>query len=217
MELLVVIGIVSALSAIILPVLGSVRQKARTGVKVQQLKQLVTATLHYMEDSDSILPPATFPMEVEWHRIVLGGVPRSQAVQLLNPDHNGDESVLRGFQHLGYTLNQCLRGTRSRPFYVTGDYNPYIIFQAGDLKHLTAIRTYTPAFELPCHDKVVGMEDNMGPAKGRFLADSDHGGSVAAHTDGSVSWRSFKIFETKGCDCGFTGDQPETPFQSHQR
>ncbi len=216
-ELLVVIGIISTLSAILLPIVGSVRQKGRTSIKVQQLRQLVSATLLYMGESDSILPPATVPMEKEWPRLVLGGATRGEAALLLNPDYPDDASVLPGFQHLGYALNQCLSGTKNRPFYVTGDHNPYLVFQAGDLKHKTATRTYTSAFELPCHDKTVGEEDNMGPAKRRFLADSDHGGSVAAHTDGSVTWRHFNIFKNRGCDCSFPGDEPETPFQSYPR
>ncbi len=216
-EILVVIAVISALSAILLPVLSSVRQKARTSVKVQQLRQLAAATLQYLGDSDGILPPADLPVEIEWPRLVRGGISRQQSADLLNPDMPDDKSVLPGFQHLGYTLNSCLRGTRNRPFYVSGDYNPYLIFQAADLKKRMAVRTWLPSFELPCHDISYSLKDNMVVAKGRFLADSDQGGSVSAHTDGSVTWRSFQFFKDKVCGCSFTGDEPETPFQTHQR
>jgi prepilin-type N-terminal cleavage/methylation domain-containing protein/prepilin-type processing-associated H-X9-DG protein len=58
-ELLVVIGIIAALSAILLPVLGMVRDGARKAVCASNLRQIGIAMLAYANDCDQILPGRT--------------------------------------------------------------------------------------------------------------------------------------------------------------
>ena len=57
-ELLVVIGIIGILAALLLPVLGRAKSKARSIACVNQLKQLGVAARLYAEDNGSRLPAA---------------------------------------------------------------------------------------------------------------------------------------------------------------
>ncbi len=55
-ELLVVIAIVAILTAILFPVFGKVRQKARQATCASNLRQLGTATMMYAQDYDDVVP-----------------------------------------------------------------------------------------------------------------------------------------------------------------
>lgn len=58
-ELLVVIGIVAALAAILLPAAGRVRESSRRVACLARVRQLTQATLAYAADNDGWLPNAT--------------------------------------------------------------------------------------------------------------------------------------------------------------
>ncbi len=59
-ELLVVIAIIALLSAILFPVFGQAREKARQATCMSNLKQLGAAMLMYAQDYDSYLMPGYF-------------------------------------------------------------------------------------------------------------------------------------------------------------
>ena len=63
-ELLVVIAVIAVLAAILFPVFGQAREKARQTVCLSQLKQLGAATTLYAQDWDQTLhafPPIFWP------------------------------------------------------------------------------------------------------------------------------------------------------------
>jgi prepilin-type N-terminal cleavage/methylation domain-containing protein len=57
-ELLVVIGIIAVLIAVLLPALSQAREQARRTVCLNNVRQLVTATLIYANENDQTLPDA---------------------------------------------------------------------------------------------------------------------------------------------------------------
>ena len=57
-ELLVVIAIIAILAAILFPVFAKAREKARTATCLNNLRQLATAMLMYVQDHDEAFPPA---------------------------------------------------------------------------------------------------------------------------------------------------------------
>ncbi len=56
-ELLTVIAIIGILAAILIPVVGTVREQAKTGQCQSNLRQIGTAALLYSADNDDLLPP----------------------------------------------------------------------------------------------------------------------------------------------------------------
>jgi len=58
-ELLVVIGIIAMLSAILFPVFGRAREKARQTACLNNQRQVVTAILIYAEDNDELFPASS--------------------------------------------------------------------------------------------------------------------------------------------------------------
>lgn len=57
-ELLVVLAIMAVLAAILFPVFGKAREKARQSSCMSNIKQLALATLMYVQDYEGVLPPA---------------------------------------------------------------------------------------------------------------------------------------------------------------
>jgi len=68
-ELLVVLGIVSALMALLLPALGGVRRQARTLVGLRNLQEITTAVNTFAPDNKGVYPPsvATIGTEDSWN------------------------------------------------------------------------------------------------------------------------------------------------------
>lgn len=62
-ELLVVIAIIAILSGIIFPVFSAAREKARTTVCLNNLKQLGMATILYADDNNKYYPPSVFDLK----------------------------------------------------------------------------------------------------------------------------------------------------------
>ena len=56
-ELLVVVAIIAILAAMLLPALAMARERARSGVCMNNLKQIMLATLLYVNDNNEYLPP----------------------------------------------------------------------------------------------------------------------------------------------------------------
>ena len=61
-ELLVVIAIIAILAAILFPVFAQARAKARQAACLSNLKQVGTAVLMYIQDSDDTYPPSQTPL-----------------------------------------------------------------------------------------------------------------------------------------------------------
>src|SRR5690606_5396673 len=57
-ELLTVIAIIGILAAILIPVVGKVRDQARTASCTSNLRQLGLASILYANDNDGVLPPS---------------------------------------------------------------------------------------------------------------------------------------------------------------
>ena len=71
-ELLVVISIIAILAALLLPIFGTIRQKARNGAAKQTLNAIVMALEKYREDFESSPPdnaPTTNGSEVLWYHL----------------------------------------------------------------------------------------------------------------------------------------------------
>ena len=57
-ELLVVIAIIAILAAILFPVFGAAREKARQAVCISNQRQITMAILMYSSENNETLPPA---------------------------------------------------------------------------------------------------------------------------------------------------------------
>ncbi len=87
-ELMVVISIISVLSAILLPALSGAKDKARNITCVNNLRQIMTAATLYSGDNDDVLLPAEYdagngaPYQEGWATILVNGdyitAPRSK-------------------------------------------------------------------------------------------------------------------------------------------
>jgi prepilin-type N-terminal cleavage/methylation domain-containing protein/prepilin-type processing-associated H-X9-DG protein len=80
-ELLVVIAIISILAAILFPVFAQAREKARQTSCLSNMKQIGTAMMMYIQDSDEQLPPVAGTVSVNnttyaehWGVDLIGGV-----------------------------------------------------------------------------------------------------------------------------------------------
>lgn len=67
-ELLVVIAIIAILAAILFPVFAAARDKARQTMCVSNERQLLMATLQYLDDFDGVYPPSGY-FGSGWHTI----------------------------------------------------------------------------------------------------------------------------------------------------
>lgn len=65
-ELLVVIAIIAILAAILFPVFGQAREKARQASCLSNVRQITTATLMYAQDYDATLPLYTYDWQTYW-------------------------------------------------------------------------------------------------------------------------------------------------------
>ena len=68
-EVLVVIAIITLLAAILFPVFGSAREKARQSTCMNNQRQIATAILMYAQDNDELLPSA----DIAWKVCALSG------------------------------------------------------------------------------------------------------------------------------------------------
>jgi len=66
-ELLVVVGILSILMAILIPVLGNVRQQARRIIGIGNMRQIVSAVNCYADDNKGQYPPSVATLGVGTH------------------------------------------------------------------------------------------------------------------------------------------------------
>jgi type II secretory pathway pseudopilin PulG len=211
-ELLVAAGIIVLLSALLLPQLAHAKQKAKQTVKVSQLRQLSAALINYTANHDGSYPLFPYGSGTEWHNIILTGPTNQAALNLANPDKAEIKTNNPASYHIGYSLNECLMRPETNEN-LNSELNSFLIFQATELKNSTGFQ-FHKTWQLGCHDKQYAREHNLIPADGRFLADIDSGGSLASRFDGSIKWTNYRLFEGKPCTCAFSGESPETPFQT---
>jgi prepilin-type N-terminal cleavage/methylation domain-containing protein/prepilin-type processing-associated H-X9-DG protein len=69
-ELLTVIAIIGILAAIIIPVVGKVRQSAQSATCASNLRQIGLAVFLYADANRNRFPPAQAPDYLEWHRLL---------------------------------------------------------------------------------------------------------------------------------------------------
>ncbi len=185
-------------------------------MKTAQLRQLSMALLEYTESNNGSLPLFPYGTGTEWHNIILAGPINKLALSLANPDKADIRTKSEFSYHLGYSINQCLMRSEYEGIQISS-LNPYLIFQATELKTPNSF-TIHKTWHLGCHDKQYAQLHNLVPTDGRLLADIDDGGSLAAKSDGSIKWDSYKLFMNKPCTCAYSGLEPETPFHTfHSR
>ena len=102
-ELLVVIAIIAILAAMLLPALNKARDKARTAVCINNLKQLGVGFTQYFGDNDDLLPPldtASANNPPSWTSYLMGPNPNTPAAPWTS-----------GYQFTGgrYITNSLLR------------------------------------------------------------------------------------------------------------
>lgn len=211
-ELLTAVGIVIVIGGLCFPAYAKARQEGKRTVKIAQLRQLSIALLEYTESNNGGLPPLAYGTGAEWHNIILPGPVNKTALALANPDKADKSTNIKFSYHIGYSINQCLM-RHEISGHLAEEYNPYLLFQATELKTRNS-KSFHKTWHLGCHDKQYAKLHDLVAADGRLLADIDNGGSLAVKVDGSIKWDSYKLFENQPCTCAFSGQKPETPFQT---
>lgn len=87
-ELLVVIGIIAVLISILLPSLHKAREAANRTACMSNMRQIITATIMYINDNDDWLPGANWGTNLTpgWLYTLPNGLPASIAARNLNDD-----------------------------------------------------------------------------------------------------------------------------------
>ena len=183
-ELLTAVGVIIILSALIAPTYFEAKREARRVTKTSQLRQLSAALLEYTATNEGGLPPFPYGTGTEWHNTIFPGPINTVSLALANPDKAETRTDAPFSFHIGYALNQCLMRNEVKGGQADS-LNPYLVFQSTELRS-KASSTIHKTWHLGCHDKQYANVHNLVPTDGRFLADIDNGGSLAARLDGSV-------------------------------
>jgi prepilin-type N-terminal cleavage/methylation domain-containing protein len=105
LELLVVLGVIAAMAALLLPTIAQAREASRRAACLANLRDLAHATLLYMADNDNVLPDASASNSIESPQcplssgktpgqIAFNGYPVLPTIgQLLSPYLGGRSSV----------------------------------------------------------------------------------------------------------------------------
>lgn len=139
-ELLVVIAIIGVLAGILIPVVGTVRKRARSVQCISNLRQLHTAVALFSQENKERLPYETTPVDPDelvnaqrWHRRIYPWLvshgndavwPRGAETIYLCPS---DESPYFG---LSYGFNTLLKDTRLTRI----SNNPLLLADAGNFR-----------------------------------------------------------------------------------
>ena len=100
-ELLVVIAIIAILASMLLPAITQARDKGRSAVCMNNLKQIGLAFFLYAEDNGDVIPPRSVPSPFgggteyakgSWRRMII--LPILQDMQLFSCPSNSDSSVV---------------------------------------------------------------------------------------------------------------------------
>lgn len=205
-ELLTVIAIIGILAAILIPVVGRVRDHARTAACTSNLRQLGLAVLLYANENDDFLPPSRHPSLEFWNVFIEPYISGEREV-LLCPEQ--PIPVTRPVSHPNpprtYAVNQLAfgedpRGTDPRgPRRVTDIQRPSHVIMLADAVQIADYgggaggRFYASPFNQwsesnPLEDFVpmsaLRDEDNRDEGRLRFR----HGGAVnTVRADASVA------------------------------
>lgn len=186
-ELLTVIAIIGILAAILIPVVGSVRERARGAVCQTNLRNIGMAMLLYAEDNNGRLPPFS-PMNGQWWlQGLMGQTPSGIKVGPNYLDEKWDDtekraknlicpqsaSVHTGINGIGYGMN-IPAGDHQTMRPLDSIENPTIFVLVADAHVLKAANWYDSA---------------LGPFASSIYPNTTHGGGANyLYATGHVSY-----------------------------
>lgn len=104
-ELLVVIAIIAILAAILFPVFGRAREKARQTSCLSNTKQIGLAAAMYAQDWDECLPTGDRSANVWWYEII---APYTKNKQIFTCPSFKQGNNSPNLSALGYGINKCM-------------------------------------------------------------------------------------------------------------
>ncbi len=171
-ELLVVIAIISILAAILFPVFGKAREKARQGACMSNLKQLGHAVMLYLQDYDEIFPAHSAVGLDDWHKT-------------LNNNYIKNTNIFKCPSHPDYVWNAKM----------SYGYN-YSWLSTGTRKGVSLSQIVNPSETIIIAD--AGVDFVIAPLNtnpNHKVSDRHSGGANVLFADGHVKWYLFDTID----------------------
>ncbi|NSW57311.1 MAG: DUF1559 domain-containing protein [Armatimonadetes bacterium] len=192
-ELLVVIAIIAVLAAMLFPVFGQAREKARSTACLNNLKQLGTASIMYSQDYDEMVLPHCFRDFTDpsgtvyhyWFETIAPYVKNNQV--FVCPSHRGavgGHSFVGSYGYLcdGFTLNPADPNYTGLPFggvyALSSIHRPSQLIMLGESEKATC--RVCPAYHTHTFPPVWPVQDRH------------QGGSNLLFFDGHAKWLKYE-------------------------